>query len=635
MPAPTIQFKRGSFANVGLASFRSGEPGFTTDKYDFYVGLDGTAANQKFFGSARYWTREAASSAATLNLYGQTNSNNYVSLRSPASPVGIVTYTLPDTITANNFLTVNASGQLSWASVTASASLSNATFTGITTFSSGAGNLVDIGANAQLSGIVSFTNTADNTLGTTNTGAVQISGGAAVTKNLTVGSGLSVTGNSTIGGNLAVNGGTVTTTGTAATVFNTNATTVNAFGAATVISIGANTGITTINNSLRITNFLRDSSNNAGSSGQFLTVTGAGIGWTTIGGVSGSGVSTATRATTVDSTSTSDAGTYFPALFSSSTSANGAIAYVDAGISFDASANSLTLGGNLAVNGGTVTTTGTAATVFNTNATTVNAFGAATAISIGAATGTATVNNTTVTLANATALNINGTNPTVASSSTGTLSLFNTNLTAVNAFGAANNLIIGANNTSTGVTTVRTKLTVAGALEVDGNSIQSSAGTTVLTLNNQDASFANNVTVAGNLTVNGTTTQVNTSELQVYDRTITLGIQSGTTPTNTTWDLGILMNYGNAGVANTAGVIWEAANRRFQFATNSDNPVGINTATPQITVATFAPIEVSALWINDAAGQNQVISYLAADVLFTGSSAGRYLHNVTVDAGIF
>lgn len=56
-----------------------------------------------------------------------------------------------------------------------------------------------------------------------------------------------------------------------------------------------------------------------------------------------------------------------------------------------------TLTGNLAINNGTstaITTTGTTATVFNTTATTVNAFGAATTLNFGAATGTTNVNNT-------------------------------------------------------------------------------------------------------------------------------------------------------------------------------------------------------------------------------------------------
>tara|TARA_R110000868_G_scaffold107649_5_gene294467 strand:- start:188 stop:1723 length:1536 start_codon:yes stop_codon:yes gene_type:complete len=55
--------------------------------------------------------------------------------------------------------------------------------------------------------------------------------------------------------------------------------------------------------------------------------------------------------------------------------------------------------GNIAVNNGTstaLTTTGTTAAVFNTTATTVNAFGAATTLNLGSATGTTTVGNSLV-----------------------------------------------------------------------------------------------------------------------------------------------------------------------------------------------------------------------------------------------
>jgi hypothetical protein len=57
-------------------------------------------------------------------------------------------------------------------------------------------------------------------------------------------------------GNIAINNGTstaLTTTGTTAALFNTNATTVNAFGAATTLNIGAATGNTTVNNNLVVT----------------------------------------------------------------------------------------------------------------------------------------------------------------------------------------------------------------------------------------------------------------------------------------------------------------------------------------------------------------------------------------------
>lgn len=54
---------------------------------------------------------------------------------------------------------------------------------------------------------------------------------------------------------------------------------------------------------------------------------------------------------------------------------------------------SLTASGDVAVNGGDLTTTATTATLFNTAATTVNMGGAATAVNIGAATGLTTINN--------------------------------------------------------------------------------------------------------------------------------------------------------------------------------------------------------------------------------------------------
>lgn len=57
-------------------------------------------------------------------------------------------------------------------------------------------------------------------------------------------------------GNIAINNGTstaLTTTGTTAAVFNTTATTVNAFGAATALNLGAATGTTTVGNSLVVT----------------------------------------------------------------------------------------------------------------------------------------------------------------------------------------------------------------------------------------------------------------------------------------------------------------------------------------------------------------------------------------------
>lgn len=56
----------------------------------------------------------------------------------------------------------------------------------------------------------------------------------------------------TLTGDAAVNGGDVTTTATTASLFNTNATTLNIGGAATTLSIGAISGTTTVNNNLTV-----------------------------------------------------------------------------------------------------------------------------------------------------------------------------------------------------------------------------------------------------------------------------------------------------------------------------------------------------------------------------------------------
>ena len=62
--------------------------------------------------------------------------------------------------------------------------------------------------SASFSGITTFTNGTDNTLGNADTGAVQIDGGLGVNKNVTIGAGLSVTGTSYFVGEVTFAGGT-------------------------------------------------------------------------------------------------------------------------------------------------------------------------------------------------------------------------------------------------------------------------------------------------------------------------------------------------------------------------------------------------------------------------------------------
>lgn len=201
MAAPVLQFKRGLFSN--LPALRAGEPGFTTDKYDLYVGIDSTTSNNKFVGSGRFWTIEGATSGSGVNLVeGTNNGTSYITLASPASLAGIVTYYFPGTQGgADSVLTNDGSGNLSWGSGSA-----DPVFTGIATFNT---SLVDINSSVNISGVTTFSNTTDNTLGNANTGAVQIDGGLGVNKNVTVGGNLNVQGYAEFVGVATFKGGTI------------------------------------------------------------------------------------------------------------------------------------------------------------------------------------------------------------------------------------------------------------------------------------------------------------------------------------------------------------------------------------------------------------------------------------------
>ena len=195
---------------------------------------------------------------------------------------------------------------------------------------------------------------------------------------------------------------------------------------------------------------------------------------------------------------------------------------------------------DLNVDGGDITTNATTFNLLETNATTVNAFGSATAIDIGATTGTATINNPTVVgtqatqaLWNATATTVNafgaatainmgansGTttigNPTVVGTQT-TQNLWNATATTVNAFGAATTINMGTNGTTLDL----------GDIRIKGNTIStdSNSATELVIDPFPDAGDAGgDVIIRGNLQVAGTTTTVNSSELSVNDPIFTVG----------------------------------------------------------------------------------------------------------------
>ena len=319
----------------------------------------------------------------------------------------------------------------------------------------------------------------------------------------------------------------------------------------------------------------------------------------------------------------------------------------DSGLTYNKTTDSLTITGDLAVNGGNITTTstGTAAifdsntsainlgrgctgitigassgttttirggtlvgntttqNLFNTTATTVNFAGAATTLSIGAATGTTTINNANtvvtgdlavdggdITTGAATATLFNSTATTI------TMGAAATTFTAAGAAGAQTVTIGGAStaastyNFGTGATAnLITKVVNIGTGGAAGSTTNvnlgsSNGGTVAIGYN---AIIGNDLTVTGNLTVSGDTVTQNVSTLTVEDPLIKLA--SGNTSTDSL-DIGFYGTYDTSGSQDLfCGLFRDQTDGKFRlFVDSQSEPTTVvNTAATGYTVATL------------------------------------------------
>jgi hypothetical protein len=696
MPAPVLQFKRGILSN--LPGLRAGEPGFTTDSYELYVGINSTTQENKFFGSHRYWTRQTATTGSGVNLVeGSNNGSDYITLASPGTVGAAVTYYFPAANgNANSTLNNDGSGNLSWSSGSA-----NPVFTGIATFS----------------------DTTDNTLGNENTGAVQIDGGVGIAKNLTVKENLHVGGYAEFVGVVTFKGGTInigdnntddinvggefisglvpnvddthdlgiTTqrwrtlnvvnvnatnlTGTAGTIttFNSTNGTITNFNSTNVSISGISTftGAIDANGDLDVDGYTElDDVNVSGTLNVVGVSTFTGAidangdldvdGYTELDDVNVSGtlnvvgVSTFTGAidanggadisggeTTLSSATVSDltagrvvlAGTSGALEDSANLTFSGAGLIVGAGginvTGVSTFSTDLVVGGDIRVNGNDIQASDGATNITLTSNTLTTFAGdiKVTGNDIQASDGATNITLTSSTLTTF-AGDIKVTGNDIQSSSATAITLSGADVEVVGDLKVTGNDIKASDGNTNITLTSNTLTTFAGDIKVGGNDIQASDGTVAITLAGNDVTIADDLTVSGNLYVNGSTTQVNTAALTVEDRTIDLGIVNGAAPAgNTTWDLGILFNYYATNAAKKSAVIWEHGDARFKFASVlASDTDGSDANTPQLTVTTFAPIEIASLFVNDCAGASQVISC-------TGNE--RFLENITVDAGSF
>jgi len=561
MANPVIQFKRGLLTN--LPGLQAGEPGFTTDSYDLYVGISSELATNQIVGSGRFWTNNTSTTGSGVNLVeGTDNGTFFITLKSPDSLAGIVTYTFPGTDGSNGqVLATNGSGTLSFVDAAANLSMAGdsgtdtvALLTDTLTFTGGEGidtaitnNTVTISAEDATDankGVASFDATdftvtsGDVTL---NEERVQDIVGAMVSSN----------------------------TETGITVTYQDADGTIDFEIADAAADGATKGIAAF-----------DADDFDASSGVISL------------GDSANGAVLAVSGTTNEIEVSRTNGT------------------VTVGLPDD-----VTIGNNLSVTGIV-----TAANVV---------FGSGTAIT-GVDTDLSTVSGSDDTLASAKAIKSYVDSQVTAqdldvTTDSGTIAI-DLDSETLTVSGTANEIETSATGNQITIG-LPDNVTVAGDLTVSGNDIKDSGGNAVLTFDgSQNVTANSNLTVSGNLYVNGSTTQVNTSSMTVEDRTIELGLVDGSAPSSaTTWDLGVLFNYNSSG-AKKAAVAWEGTNDRFVFGSQVSDGGGTDNDSPQLTFSAYASIEVGSIWINDCAGQSQLI---------TCSGTTRSLENITIDGGSF
>lgn len=555
MASPTIQFKRGLFVN--LPELRAGEPGFTTDRSDFFVGgSDGT----KFFGSDRYWNRENGTNALSLKLVDK-DGNNCIGLRAPATLANSDTsYTLPADPTDGFFLRTNATGELEWASLTAGgsfdgATLSNTTFTGISTFS----GVIDANSGLDVSGGSTFDNINVTGVGTITTadingGAIDdtvIGGSTAAAGTFTQlsysnssTSGISTVGSLSVGSDqvLSSPGGSVTLSNieaidavTKATLEASLALDPNDFNSLNVAGISTFTGLVDANGGLDVTGQTTLNNN--------LSVTG---------------VST----------------------FTGAINANGGIV------------------GNLTGNAGTATSLATARN-FEISGDVV-----ATAVSFD---GTGNVNLVATIQPNSVALGDDTTGDYVAGV-TGTANQISVSgsggETAAVVLSLPNDVVVG---TSLSTPTVKTA------------TIQHSNGTEAITISSGgNVGVSTNLTVSGNLNVLGSTTTINTETLLVKDSLIEVGLvdSAGTLvppSTDANIDAGMVFHYFDAS-AKKAAVYWDDSAGRVKIASD------VTEANSVLTVVANGALEVGGLFVAGCEGSPvEVIGCVGGEVTITNA----------------
>ena len=170
---------------------------------------------------------------------------------------------------------------------------------------------------------------------------------------------------------------------------------------------------------------------------------------------------------------------------------------------------------------------------------------------------------------------------------------------------------------------------LAGDLIVGGDEIRASDDVLAITLipTSGSVGISSNLIVTNNLITKGPSTILRSNQLKIKDKLINIGLINDPgdindliePSSNESKDIGILLNYFDT-QSRKASVYWDNSVSRIALASR------VVESSEVLTVSSYGSIEVGGLWVNDCAGQSEVISC---------SDGVRNLESITIDGGMY
>ncbi len=484
--ATTIQIKRSSGVSApSTGILAEGELAYSQDRsnegagailYIESVAADGTTAVVDKVGG-KYYTNtvdtflapKTASVAAALVLHeAGNNGSNKVSLKAPAALAADISYTLPATITENYFLKTDASGNMSWAEVVSSLSISG-----------------DTGSDSINTGeTLDFAGTANQiaTAVTDNTVTFALTDDVVLVGDLTVG-----------GNDIKMNGGTTALTfsgsGDVAVAGDLKV------GGNDILASDGTTALTMAGADVTVAGDLQVSGNDVKMAGGVTALTFSGSGDVAAAGdlkVGGNDIlaSDNTVAITLSGADVAVAGDLKVG--------GNDIKASDNTVAITLAGADVTVAGDLQVSGNDVKMAG------GTTALTFSGSGDV------AVAGDLTVTGNDIKSSSATAITLSGADVAVA----GDLKVGGND--------------IKASDDTVAITLSGADVAVAGDLKVGGNDIKASDGTTAISLSGADVTIAGNLTINGTTTtVNSVTVTVDDNLIKLADNNTANSLDTG------------------------------------------------------------------------------------------------------------